>query len=241
MRRCRASIGPALVRAKTAGVPTVNLDARLTPAGEKYVTFEVPADNAALGKYAAQNLVEGMQKAGYQSGKVIAVSGTMGTLIVQDRLTAFNAYMAQHPQYKVVATEDGNWDQVQSSQKALQLFTKYRSQGGIQGAYGMADYQAAGIVQAAQQLAIPTTVGQPSAVVVTGSNCTPVGFPLLTQGKLYGDATQSPIVESDTAATHIIAFLSGHKQPHTVTVPEARFTQANYQQYTSVCSQWPSK
>jgi len=234
------AIVPGLRRAQAAGIPTVNVDARLKPAGEKHVTFEVIADNAALGTSAAQNLVEGMQKAGHQKGKVILVTGTQGTLIVQDRVDAFNAYIKKFPQYQVVATQDGNWDQVKSSQIASQLLTKYRSQGGIQGAYGMADYQAAGIIQAADQLSINTRVGQPQATVVTGSNCTPGGYALMAPGKLWGNATQSPIHESTTASNAIIAFLNGKKQPHTITDKEQRFTQGNFQSFKDLCSNWPS-
>jgi ABC-type sugar transport system substrate-binding protein len=233
------AIVPALRRAKAAGVPVVNVDARLKPNGDKLVTFNAVANNAALGRSAAQNLVEGMKKAGHTSGKIISITGTMGTLIVQDRLDAFQKYMKQYPQYKVVATQDGNWDQVKSSQIALQLLTKYRSQGGIQGAYGMADYQAAGIIQAAQQLGIPTGVNGAQSLVVTGSNCTPTGYPLLASGKLYGDATQSPIHESNTAYTHVAAFLNGQKQPHMVVDKEIRFTTANYKDFEQLCSQWP--
>jgi ABC-type sugar transport system substrate-binding protein len=232
------AVVPALRRAKAAGVPVANVNARLKPAGESLINFEVVADNHALGKAAADNLVEGMQKAGYKQGNVILVTGTAGTNIVQDRLDAFGAEMKAHPEYKVVATEDGNWDQVKSSQLASQLLTKYRSQGGVQGAYGMADYQAAGIVQAADQLGIPTGA-KPNSLVVTASNCTPTGIPLMQQGKLYGNATQSPIEESDNAYRTVGQFLTGKKVPHTVTVKEQRFTQDNYQSFTKLCADWP--
>lgn len=231
------AIVPALKRARAAGIPTVNVNARLKPSGEKYVTFEVIADNHALGRFAAQNLVEGMKKAGYDKGRVILITGTMGTLIVQDRLDEFYKYMKKFPQYTVTPAQDGNWDQVKSSQLASQLFTKYRSQGGIQGAYGMADYQAAGIIQAADQLGIQTGAKK-GATVVTASNCTPGGMPLMQSGKLYGNATQSPIQESATTAEHVIAFLKGQKQPHTTTVKEQRITTANYKSFLGLCARW---
>jgi len=232
------AVVPALRRAKAAGVPVANVNARLKPAGDRLIDFEVVADNGALGKAAADNLVEGMQKAGYKEGNIILITGTAGTLIVQDRLVAFGAAMKAHPEFKVVATEDGNWDQVKSSQLASQLLTKYRSQGGVQGAYGMADYQAAGIIQAADQLGMPTGA-KPNSLVVTGSNCTPTGMPLMQQGKLYGNATQSPIEESDNAYRTIGQFLSGKDVPHTVTVKEERFTQDNFQDFTKLCAEWP--
>lgn len=234
------AIVPALKRAKAAGIPTVNVNARLKPAGEKYLTFSSVADNHALGRFAAMNLVEGMKKAGYTKGRVILVTGTMGTLIVQDRLDEFNKYMKKFPQYTVVPAQDGNWDQVKSSQLALQLFTKYRSQGGVQGAYGMADYMAVGMIQAAEQLGIPIGLGKKGGVIFTGSNCTPAGIPLMQQGKLYGNATQSPIQESTVTANAVIGFLNGKKQPKTITVKEERFTQFTVKKYLGLCAKWPS-
>lgn len=232
------AVVPALQRAKNAGIPVVNVNARLGPEGEELLTFEVIADNAALGRFAAENLVEGMEKAGYDEGKVFLVTGTMGTLIVQDRLDAFAEAMEEYPQYEVVATEDGNWDQVKSSQIASQLLAKYRSDGGIQGAYGMADYMAAGIIQAAEQAGISVGV-KPGDLVVTASNCTPAGIPLMQAGKLWGNATQSPIEESDTAAEALIKFLSGEDVEKTITVTEERFTAENYDEYTDLCANWP--
>ena len=103
----------------------------------------------------------------------------------------------------------------------------------------MADYQAAGIIQAADQLGVPTGA-RPDAMVVTASNCTPTGMPLMQQGKLYGNATQSPIEESDTALTAISGFLNGEQQEHTITVKEERFTVDNFQDFLGLCAEWPS-
>lgn len=233
------AIVPELQRAAQAGIPVINVNAPLSAQGEKYVKFEVVADNAALGLAAGENIVQGLQKAGYSKGNIIMITGTMGTQIVQLRIDAFKQYLAKYPQYKVVSMQDGNWDQVKSSQLALQLLTKYQSQGGIQGAYGMADYQAAGVIQAAQQLNIPTGVAH-GDLVVTASNCTPTGYAQMQAGKLWGNATQSPIYESDTASKHIIAFLNGEQQPHTISVQEQRFTLGNYQSFVTECSHWPS-
>ena len=232
------AVVPSLRKAKQADVPVVNVNARLKPAGEALLTFEVIADNPRLGKAAGENLVEGMKKAGYDKGNIFLVTGTMGTLIVQDRLDAFDAYMKDYPQYKVVAVEDGNWDQVKSSQIASQLLTKYRAEGGIQGAYGMADYMAAGIIQAADQEGVKVGA-KPGEMVVTASNCTPTGMPLMEQGKLYGNATQSPIEESDNAYDALVRFLNGEKVEKTITVTEERFTVDNYKDFMALCADWP--
>lgn len=233
------AVVPSLKRAKAANVPVINVNARLKPAAEALITAEIVADNAALGKSAAENIVEGMKKAGYDKGNIMAVTGTAGTLIVQDRIDAWNAYMKDYPQYKTVAVEDGNWDQVASAKLASQVFAKYRNKGGIQGAWGMADYQAAGIIQAADQAGIKTGV-ENGDVVVTASNCTPTGIPLMASGKLWGNATQSPIEESDKASEVVTEFLAGEDIPKTTTVEEERFTMENYKDFEALCADWPS-
>jgi ABC-type sugar transport system substrate-binding protein len=233
------AIVPALARAKAAGIPTANLDARLGEEGEEYVDFEVVADNHALGKFAAENLIEGMEKAGYKEGKVIVITGTMGTLIVEDRLEEFEKVMAEHPEFEVESPQDGNWDPVESAKIALQLFTKNKASGGVQGAYGMADYMAGGIIQAANQLGVK--VGdKPGDTIVTASNCTPTGIPLMEKGELWGNATQSPIVESEAAAEKIEEFLEGKEVPKNTTVEEERFTMENYKKFIPQCAKWPS-
>ena len=100
------------------------------------------------------NLVEGMKKAGYKTGNVIALTGTASQNNVTDRMATFKAYMKKFPQYKIVAIEDTNWDQATSAKVAQQLLSKYASKGGIQGAYGMADNMAIGIIQGAKQAGV---------------------------------------------------------------------------------------
>jgi ABC-type sugar transport system substrate-binding protein len=235
------AVVPALRRAQNADVPVINVNAVLNEEGEELIEFGVVADNKALGRFAAENLVEGMEKAGYDEGRVMVITGTMGTRIVQDRIDEFTAYMEDYPQYEVLPLQDGNWDQVRSSQLALQMFSRYRGEGGVQGAYGMADYMAAGIIQAAEQLGIPVGVDQEGGVVVTGSNCTPTGIPLMDQGKLWGNATQSPIEEADVTAQHVFEFLRGEEQEHTIVVEEERFTQETLDdRLRSLCTDWPS-
>ncbi|HZO05243.1 MAG TPA: substrate-binding domain-containing protein, partial [Solirubrobacterales bacterium] len=135
--------------------------------------------------------------------------------------------------------QDGNWDPIETGKKALQLLTKYRNQGGVQGAYGMADYMAAAIIQSANQLGIKSG-SAPGDLVVTASNCTPTGIPLMEKGELWGNATQSPIEESEAAAARIIEFLEGKEVPHNTTVEEERFTSENYKEFVPLCAEWPN-
>ena len=61
----------------------------------------------------------------------------------------------------------------------------------------------------------------------------------MEQGKLYGNATQSPIEESDTAYEALVRFLNGEKVEKTITVKEERFTVDNYKDFMALCADWP--
>src|SRR5689334_18146191 len=113
-----SAIVPSYIRAKAAGIPILGAIGRQSDAGAKLVTAEARTDDPALGKFAAQNLVEGMKKAGYAKGNVIALTGTASQNNVTDRMGAFKAYMKKFPQYKIVSIQDTNWDQATSAKVA---------------------------------------------------------------------------------------------------------------------------
>lgn len=231
-----SAIVPSYVRAKRAGIKLVGAIGRQSPAGARIVDAEARTDDPALGRFAAQNLVEGMRKAGYRTGNVIALTGTASQNNVTDRMAAFRLYMKRFPQYKIVAVEDTNWDQATSAKVAQQLLSKYASQGGIQGAYGMADNMAFGIIQGARQAGVPVGVARERGLIVTGSNCLRVGINAIRSGLQYGTATQAPQVEAALAVKVAGQILTGGKPPKVSYVKEQRITRANVAKFTKVCT-----
>ena len=230
-----SAIVPSYIRAKAAGIPILGAIGRQSDAGAKLVTAEARTDDPALGKFAAMNIVEGMKKAGYTKGNVIALTGTASQNNVTDRMASFKAYMKKFPQFKIVAIEDTNWDQATSAKVAQQLLSKYASKGGIQGAYGMADNMAIGIIQGAKQAGVPVGVAK-KGLVVTGSNCLSVGIAAIKAGQEYGTATQAPQVEAALAVKVASQILNGAKPAKVSYVTEARITKANVAKFTKVCT-----
>lgn len=231
-----SAIVPSYIRAKQAGIPILGAIGRQSPAGAKIVTAEARTNDPALGRFAAMNLVQGMKAAGYKTGNVIALTGTASQNNVTDRMAAFKAYMKKFPQYKIVAIEDTNWDQATSAKVAQQLLSKYASKGGIQGAYGMADNMAIGIIQGAKQAGVPVGVGKKGGLIVTGSNCLAVGIKAIKAGQEYGTGTQAPQVEAALAVKVAAQILNGKKVPKVSYVKEARITKANVAKFTKVCT-----
>lgn len=231
------AVVPSLRRAKQAGVPTFLLNGRPADAAIPLMTASIQVNNTQLGQFAAQNIVEGLQKQGRKSGNVMVIEGTAASNTVKDRMAAFDKEMAKYPQYKVVAVEDGNWDQVLTAQLAQQLFAKYQNKGGIAAAYGMADYMAAGILQAAQQANLPIGVKRPNGLIVTGSNCFKVGIDAIKAGQQYGTGTQAPGVEGEFVVKKLDEYFNTGKLAKESFNQEARITPANVDRYAAVCSQ----
>ncbi|GIM89894.1 sugar ABC transporter substrate-binding protein [Paractinoplanes toevensis] len=219
-------------KAKQAGIPVLVFDGRPDPSVDADV-MQVLSDSEALGTAAAQNLVEGLKAQGRNSGNLIAITGTKSGFAAQDRMKGFDAELAKTPEYKVVDIQDGNWDPTLSGKIATQLFAKYGCSG-IQGAYGMADYQALPIVAAAKQAGCP--VGGKTGLVVTGSNCFKVGIDAIKAGTLYGTATEDPGTIAEQTADYVIRYFNQQNPPAKELVKEERVTAENVAQFAEQCS-----
>ncbi len=220
-------------KAKQAGVPVLLFDAAPDPSVASDV-MGVYSDNVTLGEAAAQNIVEGLKAQGRTSGNVIVLEGTASMLVTQDRMKGFNQIMAQNPSFKIVDTQDGNWDPTLSGQLAQQLFAKYGCDG-VQAAYGMADYMAVPIVQAAKQAGCK--LGGSDGIIITGGNCFKAGIDAIKAGDMYGTATEDPITLADQTFQYMQQYFGGQNPPQTELVKEDRVTAATLSQYESQCTQ----
>jgi ABC-type sugar transport system substrate-binding protein len=229
------SVVPSILKAGQAGVPVINLDGRAEDAATPGLASQILADNPLLGQMAGENVVDGLKKLGLKTANVVAITGTKASTITEDRMDGFNSVMEKNPQYKVVAVEDGNWDPVQSGKIAQELFAKYASQGGIQAAYGMADYQAVPIIQAAKQAGLPVGVAN-KGLIVTGSNCNKAGIEAIRSGDMFGTATEDPVNQGKDTAEWAVKFLNGEDLPPIIKTPQARVRAENVEDHAVDCS-----
>jgi ribose transport system substrate-binding protein len=220
-------------KAEQAGVPVLIVDGRPDPAVQDDV-MSVLSDNVKLGEFAAQNIIEGLKAQGRASGKVIVLSGTKAMLVTQDRMSGFGKVMATAAQYQVIEDQDTNWDPTASGKVAQQLFAKHGCDG-IQAAYGMADYMALPIVQAAKQAGCK--VGGTDGLVVTGGNCFKAGIAAIKTGEMYGTATEDPITIAKQTASYVTRYFNGENPPKSELVKEDRVTKATIAQFEEQCSQ----
>jgi ABC-type sugar transport system substrate-binding protein len=227
------AVAPAVAKAKAQGIAVLNADGKADPSVESELN-QVLSDNVALGEFAAENIVEGLEEEGKSSGSVGVITGTAAMLLTQERMEGFNKVLGEHPSYKVVYEEDGNWEPVKSGELAKQMFAKF-GKDGIQAAYGMADYMAVPIVTAATQAGIPVGV-ENNGLIVTGGNCFKVGIESIEAGEMYGTATEDPGTIAEQVSEYATKMLEGQEVPLTETVEEARVYPKTLAQYTAQCT-----
>ena len=229
------SMVPSIRKAKAAGVKVINMDGPADPAAEEDVAVQILPDNEELGRFAAQNIVEGLKAEGRKTANVIAITGTKASLITEDRMKGFDEELAKTPEYKSVAVEDGDWDAVKSGKIAQELFAKFGSQGGVQAAYGMADYQAVPIVQAAKQAGLKVGAAD-DGLIVTGSNCTKTGVEAIRKGDMYGTATADPGTQGADTAKWVVKYLQGDDVSKLVILKNDRVTKKNVGEFFDLCA-----
>lgn len=227
------SLIASVKKAKAAGVPVLYMDSPADKAIMEDIALQVIADNHALGKFAAENLIEGLKAQGRKEANIMVITGSAGTAMVSERQRGFTETMATAPEYKIVEVQATNWDPVASGQIAQQLFAKYASQGGIQGVRADADYMAIPILEAARQSGL--TLGGKDGLIVTGSTCSPEGIAAIKKGDMIGTVTADPWTQGGTTAEAAVKFLAGEPVEKTVMVPEFRVTAQTVAQYGEVC------
>ncbi|WP_294569116.1 sugar ABC transporter substrate-binding protein [uncultured Arthrobacter sp.] len=226
---------PAMRRAQQRDIPIINVVSAPAPEGKPYITSSVEPGAVELGKNAGLNLIEGLKEAGVTEGNVVAVTGTAGTIEVPLRMQGFMSVMDQNPQYKVVETQDANWDPQKAAQISQQLFAKYRDKGGIQGAFGMSDDLANAIIQTAKQAGV--TVGAANkGLVVVSSNCYKVGIDNIEAGDQYGTSTESPGRYSEFVQKWVNEYLTKGSIEKEIIQEEVRITRANVGEWKDTCS-----
>jgi ABC-type sugar transport system substrate-binding protein len=231
------SVVPGLRRAQAAGIPVINLVGPMVPESEAYYKASIENNHQQLGEFAATNLVEGLKKEGRTTANIIVVTGAQVQPEVAVRMEGFKSVLAKYPEYKIVDIQDGNWDQGKTADIARTLFAKYAGadKGGVQGAFGMADHMAAGIIEAAQQAGIPVGVDK-NGLVVVASNCFKIGTVNIGNGLQYGTATQAAHPTGLFVLPLLEKALVGQEIPKRSLMTEGRVTKETLDQYLDFCS-----
>lgn len=207
-------VGPAVQRARDAGITVVAVDV-----GAKNAEATVTTDNVQAGRLACESLIE--QIGG--KGEILIVDGTPTTSI-QDRVTGCEEALAAAPDVKVVGQQNGD----NGREKALTLTTDMLTASpNIAGIFGVNDPTALGANLAAQQ------AGK-TDLIITGVDGSPEAVAEMSKGTsmFKGTAAQDPNLLGSTALEMAVKLRAGETlEEDTVLVPSSLVDAANLSSY----------
>ena len=184
------AIVPALIRAKQAGVPVILVNSPPRDGSEDLYLNFVGEDHVQLGRITGEAALKALKEGGRDGGKIAMITGSLQEGVGPRRVAGFREAIKANPKAQIVAVEDAKWATDVSERIAGQLFARFAAQGGLDVIYGMADNQAAAIVQAAKAANIPLGT-EKGKLIVVGSNCLKQGIMGIKAGEQYSTGTQS--------------------------------------------------
>jgi ABC-type sugar transport system substrate-binding protein len=229
------AIIPALVRAKQAGIPVLLINSPPRDGSEDLYLSFVGEDHVELGRITGQSVLQALKEGGRDGGKVAMITGSLQEGVGPRRVTGFREALKANPKVEIVATEDAKWQTDLSERIAGQLFARFASQGGLDVIYGMADNQAAAIVQAAKSAGVPLGT-EKGKLIVVGSNCLKQGIAGIKAGEQYSTGTQIPTRTGNRAAELIADHFNGKTLKKNEILPVETVTKANLAKWEEACT-----
>jgi ribose transport system substrate-binding protein len=229
------AIIPALARAKAAGIPVVIINSPPRDGSEDLYLSFVGEDHVQLGRITGESVLSALKEGGRDGGKVAMITGSLQEGVGPRRVTGFREALKANPKVEIVATEDAKWQSDISERIAGQLFARFAAQGGLDVVYGMADNQAAAIVQAAKAAGIPLGI-EKGKLIVVGSNCLKQGIAGIKAGEQYSTGVQVPARTGNRAAELVADHFNGKTLPKKEILPVETITKANVAKWEEACT-----
>ncbi len=207
-------IGPAIERAKQAGITVVAVDVAARGA-EAQVTL----DNTAAGNLACTYLADQIGGA----GDILLINGTPISS-VQDRVTGCKQALQAYPQITIVAEQNGDNGRAEALTIATDMLTAHPD---VKGIFGINDPTALGATLAAQQAGI-------GGLVIVGVDASPEAVAELQKpdSMFKATAAQDPNTQGAIALEMAQKLFAGEPLEQTnVLVPTEMITRDNLAQY----------
>ena len=207
-------IGPAVERAKAAGIKVVAIDVAARGA-EAQVTL----DNTAAGNLACTYLADQIGGA----GDILLINGTPISS-VQDRVTGCKQALQKYPQIKIVSEQNGDNGRAKALTIATDMLTANPH---VKGIFGINDPTALGATLAAQQAGI-------NGLVIVGVDASPEAVAELRKpdSMFKATAAQDPNTQGGIALEMAQKLFAGEPLEQTkVLVPTEMITRDNLAQY----------
>lgn len=181
-------ITPAVQQANQKGVPVFTFD-RGSSGGT--ITSFVETDNVSAGKQAAKWIGDQLtQRYGSPRGNVVDLQGLIGTTAAKSREEGFQEGMKAIPEAKIVANQEGGFDQ----EKSLNAMTNIlQAQNQIDAVFGANDDNTVGALRAIDGANRYKPAGDPGHILIIGLDGTAQALDAIRQGKQDATISQNPI------------------------------------------------
>ena len=192
------AIIPAVEKANSMGIPVFMLD-RGSDGGK--VTSFVASDNVALGATGAKWIADQLQaRYGSPKGNVVDLIGLVGTTAATDREKGFSDEMAKYPDIKIVARQEGAFDQEKSLNAMTDILQKFPQ---IDAVFGANDDNTVGAEKAIDNANRYKPLGDKDHIMVIGADGTAQALSAIRAGKQDATISQNPIEMAAKALSFI--------------------------------------
>lgn len=207
----------ALVKAKSAGVPSFLIDREIAATG--IAISQIVADNYQGATLVAQEFVRLMG----EQGAYVELVGKESDTNADIRSRGFEAELAQFPALQRVSRQSANWSQTEAFQKTETIL---QANPAVKGVICGNDTMALGASAALRSAGL-------SQVVVVGFDGSPDVLSAIRAGEIAATALQPAVLMARMAVDQMHAFLNGGTTglPERQSVPCELVTKANVDQF----------
>jgi len=216
------AIIPAVEKANSMNIPVFTLD-RGSDGGK--VTSFVASDNVALGQTGAKWIAEQLKKRyGEEKGNVVDLIGLVGTTAATDREKGFSEEIAKYPNIKVVARQEGAFDQEKSLNAMTSILQKFPQ---IDAVFGANDDNTVGAEKAIDNAGRYKPLGDKEHILVIGADGTAQALSAIRAGKQDATISQNPIEMAAKSLNFIADNAAGKSVPATYAWPTFLIDKSN--------------
>lgn len=216
------AIIPVVQKANQMNIPVFTLD-RGSDGGK--VTSFVASDNVALGATGAKWIADQLTKRyGSAKGNVVDLIGLVGTTAATDREKGFSDEIAKYPDIKVVARQEGAFDQEKSLNAMTSILQKFPQ---IDAVFGANDDNTVGAEKAIDNAGRYKPAGDKDHILVIGADGTAQALSAIRAGKQDATISQNPIEMAAKSLSFIADNAAGKPVPATYAWPTFLIDKSN--------------
>ena len=205
------AIVPVVQRADAKKIPVFTLD-RGAACGDCQTNF-LETDNVALGREGARYIAEQLKaRYGKVQGNVVDLVGLIGTTAGDDRdrgfMDEFKSIAAQNPDLKLVARQEGQFDQEKSFNLMSQIMAANPQ---IDAVFNGNDDNAVGALRAIRQASRNVPIGDPKHIIIVGIDGTRQALTAIRKGDMDATLSQNPLTMASQSVKYVDQFYNGDK------------------------------